>query len=408
MARKKQSALILLGIVIGTGAYVTISGLMLGFQEFIIDQLVNNDAQIRITARQSAITEHSLDDLFYPESAHVFWKIPPSGFRNNNYIIDPQSWFTRLDSAPEVMAYAPQLSTQVIFKRGATTTTGQLRGTDPVKQRLVTNIEKYMVDGSFAEIGHGGNRIVAGVDLLKKLGALVNETLLVSSGANTNMPMKVVGSFRLGVKALDESTVFASIADVQKINKTPNRISDIAVKLFDVTNARDLADQWASTSQEKVQSWDQANENIMSVFKTQDIVRNFMTISIIIVAGFGIYNILSIVVNQKRREIAILRSLGFNSFQVTQTFFLQGLFLGIVGGLLGIFVGNLVCRYLETIEVSPGRAIGFGNRMVVSFNQFIYLRAILLSSLISLLSSILPARAAGKMTPIDIIRSESS
>jgi lipoprotein-releasing system permease protein len=177
--------------------------------------------------------------------------------------------------------------------------------------------------------------------------------------------------------------------------------------LINVERASDLANAWGSISKDKVQSWDQANEGTMSVFKTQDIVRNSMTISILVVAAFGIYNILSIAVNQRKKEIAILRSMGFEPGDITNLFFIQGVILGTIGGLIGILLGFLISKYMSTIEVSSQRFLG-GGKMMVSFNYLIYIKAFFLAFFSATIASILPARAAGKLEPIDIIRTEGS
>jgi lipoprotein-releasing system permease protein len=159
--------------------------------------------------------------------------------------------------------------------------------------------------------------------------------------------------------------------------------------------------------QEKVESWDQANEGIMSVFKTQDIVRILMTFSILIVAGFGIYNILSLAVNHKRREIAILRSIGFEPWDIHKLFLLQGTLLGLAGGLLGVLLGWLACLAMSWIEVSPDRGLGSGY-MIISFEMMIYVKGFLLAVISASLASYFPARFAGGLEPIDIIRGENN
>ena len=131
-----------------------------------------------------------------------------------------------------------------------------------------------------------------------------------------------------------------------------------------------------------------------------------MTISILIVAGFGIYNILTMAVNQKRKEIAILRSIGFESLDIVILFLTQGIILGALGGLFGCLVGYGVCEVMARIPVA-NRGLG-GNHMIIAFFPGIYVRGFLLAFVSSSLASFLPARAAGKMTPIDIIRSENS
>jgi lipoprotein-releasing system permease protein len=406
-SKKRQTILTLFGIVLGTAAYIAISGMMLGFQSFIVDQLVNNDAHVRVSAREELITAHSLDETFFGEQALVTWIAPPSGRRDNAYILYPQAWFDRFESMPEVVAYSEQLVVQGLATRGKVSTSVRVIGVQPTKQSQVTTIETAMLNGKFSAIGTSGNRIIAGQGLLQKLGASVNDTLILSAGKAQLMPFKVVGSFRVGVKGIDDTTLYGALTDVQKMNATPSRVSDIAVRLARVEDAAILASSWNKFGQEKVQSWDQANEGIMSVFTTQDIVRNSMTVTILIVAGFGIYNILNMAVNQKRREIAILRSIGFESKDVIQLFLIQGVLLGAVGGLIGCGVGYLVCEVMARIPVSADRGLG-GNTMMIVFFPGIYVRGFLLAFFSSSFAGFLPARQAGKLSPIQIIRGENS
>lgn len=406
VSRKRQTLLTLVGIILGTAAYVAISGMMLGFQSFIVDQLVDNDAHIRISAREDLITVHSLDKDFFGTQALVNWKTPPSGRRDNAYILYPAAWTQRLELASEVTAFSPQLVVQVIVARGKVTSAARLIGSEPNKQTKVTNIQKSMLIGSFGDIGTSGNRIIVGDGLLNKLGAVIPETIFITVGKGMAQPFKVVGSFHLGVKNLDDSLIYGALSDVQKLNATPSRVSDIAVRLHEVERAAEIASSWDTFGQEKVQSWDQANEGIMSVFVTQDVVRNSMTISILIVAGFGIYNILNMAINHKRREIAILRSIGFESLDIEHLFLIQGVLLGVVGGLIGCILGYFICEIMARIPM-PGPSIG-GNFLTIVFFPGIYFRGFLLAFGSASIASYLPAHAAGRLTPIDIIRGESS
>jgi lipoprotein-releasing system permease protein len=270
---------------------------------------------------------------------------------------------------------------------------------------MVTNIEKYMTHGHFKD-ANGGSRMIIGGGLLNRIGANVGDSILVSAGKGDAMSFKIVGSFFLGVSSIDDTTAFVHLGDAQKLNRTPSKISDIAVRLFNVGIAAEIATNWARTSIEKVQSWDQANTGILSVFTTQDIVRNSMTVSILIVAGFGIYNILNMVVNQKRKEIGILRSMGYESSDILTLFLIQGLVLGFAGGIIGIVIGHLACRGIALIPVSKDR-LGNGT-MMMSYDTVIYVKGFLLAFGSALVASFLPARNAGRLTPIDIIRSEGT
>ena len=406
-ARKKQTLLILLGIILGTTAYVAISGMMLGFQDYIIDRLINNEAHVRISAREEIITRESIEELFYKNNVHSFWKVPPSGRRDSLSIENPKLWFDKFDKNNEIYAYSPQLTAQVIFKRGDVEITGKVIGSKPLQEIRVSNISNYMEPGQkFTDLGDTGNRIIIGSGLMTRLGARVSESVIVSTGAGRTAPFKIIGTFNLGIAAIDNSQAFASLIDIQKLQGVANRISEIGVKLLDVNKAQPLALMWREFSRDKIQSWEEANSATLSVFTIQNITRNFMTISIVVVAAFGIYNILSILVTQKRKEIAILRALGFESRDILEIFLYQGLILGVIGGIIGVILGYGVCLYMSTLSVGSGRMMGSTGKMLVSFDVPIYIKAFTIAFFSSLISSIIPAYGATQLTPIGIIRSE--
>lgn len=403
LSRKKQTILIFSGIALGTLVYVFIAGLQLGFREFIVEQLVDNDAYVKITAHEEEISEETLTPAFYGKNRPlVSWVVPPFGLRDEAHILYPQGWFERLGKEPEVLAFSEQLVVNAIASRGGAKETIQLMGVIPEKQAAVTIIKQYMMSGNFLAIGHSGNRVVAGTGFLKNIGARLNDTIFLSAGAQNPVPFKVVGSFELGVKQMDDSFVFAALRDVQQLNRTPGRISQIAVRLADVTMARDFAESLNNITRDKVESWDQANAQFLQIFRIQDMFRYFITIGILVVAAFGIYNVLSIIVNQKRREIAILRSLGYPPKDILNLFLIQGLMLGTAGAVVGLILGFLLGYYLANLEFKFMGQRGF----IMSYDPMIYISGFFMAVLSSLVASILPARAASRLTPIDIIRME--
>ncbi len=397
-----------MGIVLGTGAYVVISGMMLGFQNYILERLINNQAHIRISAREEYVTRESMQKIFYPNNETIIWKVSPSGRRDSTELQNPKYWFNKLDQTPEVFAYSPELVSQVIFRRNKTEISGRITGSKPGLEQRVSNLSDYLSkDLKFTDLGDSGNRIIIGAGLMKTLGARNGEVITIATGKGKSTPFKIIGSFSLGIQNIDDTTAFAALLDVQKLLSMPNRITNIGVKLIDPTIATQITENWKQFTTDKVESWEETSAAILSVFKTQDIVRNFMTISILVVASFGIYNILSILVNQKRKEIAILRAIGFDAKQIIELFMYQGIILGIAGGLIGILLGFIACLYIQTIKVAPGRLGGANNTMIISFATMIYVKALALAFFSSLISSFLPSYAAGKLSPIEIIRSES-
>ncbi len=116
LSRPRQTLLALMGIILGTAAFLVISGMMLGFRQLFINQLINNSAHVSISAEETPVTEHSLDGFFFP-SALVRWITPPSTKDDSPHLDYPQGWFDHLDAAPEVKAYSPQFSAQILLAR---------------------------------------------------------------------------------------------------------------------------------------------------------------------------------------------------------------------------------------------------------------------------------------------------
>jgi lipoprotein-releasing system permease protein len=404
LERRKQTLFTLLGVFLGTTAYVGVSGFFKGFQSYMVQQLIDNTAQIHIQARQDILTDHVLDPAFYDlVDAHVFWSSPPSGLQGFHGVQNPQGWHKRLSADPRVEAFSPLISAPVLFTLAKNSVASTLVGCDPIQQSKVTSIAKSMVEGKFSDIAGGGNRVIMGDELMRRIGAAKDQIVLVSIGSRNAVPMKIVGRYMPGNRGSDLQA-YAALNDVQRLNGTPNRVNEIAVRLKDYTKAAPIAESWALISPEKIESWDQQNINILSVIKMQTTLRFTMIFAILVVAGFGIYNVLNMTVTQKRQDIAILRSMGYDTLDIVTLFFSQGLIVGAIGAILGLIAGYLLCRYLQTLSFFPPGSSHAGETLHISLDVGIYVQATLLALLAAAVASILPARAAGKLTPIEIIR----
>ncbi|MBI3548235.1 MAG: ABC transporter permease [Elusimicrobia bacterium] len=404
VARRRQTLLMLLGVFFGSAAFVLISGVMLGFRGYLVNQLINTSGHIHIAAREEFLTDHSLDASFYGPLARVFWRVPPSGRKDSAMIEQPQAWYQRLKADPRVVAFSPQLTAGVLFSKGKATATATLIGCDPEQQVRVTTIGDYVTAGRFQDVAAGGGRLALGEELRRKLGVNVGQDVRVSLGpAGGVVPFRVAAVFTTGNRLLDELS-YGALADVQKVNGTPNQVNEIVVRLADHALSAQVATTWAALSPEKVESWDQRNAYIFDVFKIQDTVRYSSIGAVMIVAAFGIYNVLAMTVMQKRRDIAILRSMGYSTRDIVVLFLSQGLLLGLSGTSLGLLAGYVISFYLETIRLNAGPIESGIAHILVSRDPSIYLQAAALAFAAASIASILPARAAGRLPPIEIIR----
>lgn len=404
IAKKKQTLLILLGISFGTLLFVSISGVQLGMRQYIFDQLLNNTAHILISGAENDILENKVSQSLYPQEA-VLWRVPPAGKRDEAKLQNYQGWRSRLESDPRVFDFSPRLSANALISSGKFSTTVGLIGTLPEHHERLSKVNQYMKEGSFSVLKSGGNSIVIGSGVAKNLGIRMNQIVQIRYGQNESDPYKVVGIVHYGNKQFDDSVAFMHLNNVQTLTQSPGRISAIAVSLVDIDQSAELANTWASISKDKVEDWKTANKAFMEVIKVQDFTRYFITTAILIVAAFGIYNVLTIMINQKRKEIAILRAIGYEPKKILELILYQGITLGLGGGIVGILLGFLLCVWIGSIDF--GFEIGGSNHLLVSYDWDIYVTAFITANVASLIASFIPAWEASRMTPMDIIRSES-
>lgn len=405
-ARKRQTVLTLLGVMLGAAAYIIISGILLGFRDYLLDQMVNNDAHVRISAKARLIEATSFDHVFAGKKEALFWIVPPSGRRDNERIDNVQEWLGRLREDKDVEAYAPQLNVTVIYRKGKVARNGRILGVVPELQARVALFEKYILHGTLRELAENGQKILMGEGLRENLGIRYGDSVTVVNSKGDQQQLKISGSFQTGNRAIDDNLAYVALTTAQNLSGNPGQISDIAVRLRDVRQSLPKAQLWSNDDSAKVQSWEQINSSILDVFQVQDMTRYMLTAIILIVAGFGIYNILSIVINQKKREIAILRSVGYESRDVLIIFMTQGMLLGVAGGLLGVVAGYLISLQLSTITFSSPMIKAKSTGMMISFTYIIYVFGFLMALISTTIASFLPAVKAGKLSPIDIIRGQ--
>lgn len=401
-SKKKQTVLILLGISLGTMLFITISAIQLGFREYLTNALLNNTAHVIIRGSDNIIEKETTQRRFFGENTLVYWFSPPSGKRDESKLENYQGWFQRLSNDVNVFDFSPRLTITTILRKGPIKTNVSLVGSLPIKQLRISEIKDYIVEGSFEELSSGGNKIVIGIGVSKDLGVRIGQFVDVITGNNDVTPFKIVGISKFGDERTDRSLAFAHLSDVQKINKTPGRVTEIGVSLLDINKSEELASLWAMYTKDKVQDWKSASKMFMEMIKMQDFVRYFIMVSILIVAAFGIYNVLSIMISQKQKEIAILRSIGYGPKRILELILYQGVFLGLSGAITGLIMGLSVSLFVESIDL--GFELGTSNHLFVSYDISIYTTAFVAAIIASLIASFIPALSASKLTPIDIIR----
>lgn len=188
------------------------------------------------------------------------------------------------------------------------------------------------------------------------------------------------------------------------MNVTGNYITNINIKLADVDQSSKLAREFQTRFGYTAEDWKVTNEGIFSVFRIQNIVTYLVIISILLVSGFGIFNILSMMIYEKMNDIAILKSIGYTDIDIRNIFLQEALIIGFIGGIFGLMIG-FVLSWITSIIPTNIEGFVSSEYLNINFDPVFYLMAFVFGLVATGIAGYLPAKKASKIDPINIIRS---
>lgn len=389
----------LLGIVIGVAFFLAISALMQGSQNDFIARLIDNSPHITIYDEFREAEKQPVEEMF-PDTVIELRSLKPQtesrGIRGYRQIVD------YLKSLDGVKASA-SLTGQAIFSFAGRDVNISLNGMIPQDMRDITTIDDNMVEGSLEALIANRNGIVVGAELMRRQSLSLGDNITLSASSGQVKTYKIVGVFRTGRADYDKSQAFLDIKRVQALMNRSNRANAIIVKMERPERAREVAALIESRIRYKSVSWQESSEDLMSTLAIRNMIMYSVVSAVLIVAAFGIYNIISTIVMEKHRDIAILKSMGYRSRDIKFIFLVQGVLLGACGVLLGLPVGCLLMYGLMQITFNPPGATE-PIHMPVDWGVEQFLIAGAFAFFAALFASYLPARKAADVLPIDILR----
>jgi lipoprotein-releasing system permease protein len=280
-----------------------------------------------------------------------------------------------------------------------------LRGIDPPRQDRVTPISQYVTSGSFRPLSSMPDGILLGAGVAAKMGAKVDEVVVVGSALGEKLSLKVVGIFDCGIPPVDNTRVYVTLHNAQTLLGKPDVVGRIEVRLADPDGAPALTDTLERIFGYDAESWVETNANFLSIFAMQNTIISFVVSAILAVGGFGILAIQIMIVLQKTRDIAILRSVGFRRADILVAFLLQGAIIALVGAALGDVVGHYVLVALSHLKTHTEGLVKSETFLVADDPRF-YGYGAAFALFIGLLASVIPALRGARVEPVDVLRGQ--
>ena len=397
--RKRQSLVSLAGIVLGVAFFLAVASLMQGSEKDFIKRLIDNAPHITVSDEFRNPHPQPVH-IRYPEALTEIHSVKPMfevrGIRHHEQLVE----FLHARDGVEA---ASVLLGQALISFAGRDVSITLNGMNPEEVTSVTTIADYMIEGSIEGLIINPDGLIVGAELIRKLDLALGENVTVATTGGELKTFKIVGIFRTGRASYDEQQVFADLKRVQALMNRPNRANSIIVKLPDPATAFDLAGRIEAEYGYKSVSWQEASEDILSTLVIRNVIMYTVVSAVLIVAAFGIYNVISTVVLEKHRDIAILKSMGFRAGDIRAIFLIQGLILGAVGNILGIPLGCGLMLVLSTVEINPPGATDIVTLPIDwTWPQFAIASAF--AMIAALMAAFLPARKAAQVHPVDILR----
>ena len=388
----------ILGVMIGVMTLNVVMAVMTGFEETLRDRLLGINAHIALV-------------------------------KSGDQLRDYEKLVEIVRHEPGVVAASPAIYGQVMLTAGPRVSGVLVRGVDPDRVNGVIDIQKYMTEGSLQNLKQPqtlriDDRTVAlpglilGTRLANQLGVFPGTPVQVVSplGSPTAIGVipkvrrfMVVGLLKTDMSEIDSTLVFMNLYDAQKFFEIGDAATNIEIRVQDVYQARQIADD----IQRKLgfpyfaEDWSRLWPNLFSALRLEKTVYFLVLLLMVLVGAFNIVSTLIMVVMEKRKDVAILQSMGATRESIRKIFLFKGCVIGVVGTVLGVVLGLAICLLIEKYHfIELPKDVFLISTVPVRIYLSNYLLVAFASLLVCLLASIYPARQAAKLDPVEIIRYE--
>lgn len=397
--RKRPTLVSLGGVALGVAFFLAVSSLMRGSEKDFIKRLVDNSPHITVSDTfRTPRTQPAA--LRWHDGAVAISNVKPQ--RETRGIRGHRQKLEFVESLPGVRV-APVLQGSAVLTFAGQEQSVSLSGVVPAKMRNVSTIEEKMTEGTLEDLAANPNGIILGKVLVERFNLRVGSTVSVVAASGDARAMKVVGIFRTGNANYDENQAFVLLKRAQAMLDRPNRVNRFIIQLADPYAAHAVAQQIEDEIAYKSVSWTEASEDLLSVLLVRNVIMYSVVSAILVVASFGIYNTLSTIVMEKTRDIAILKSIGFHARDIRAIFLAEGVIIGTIGSALGLAFGTGLMKVLSMVAIKPPGMTEVVH-MPVWWGPEQYALAVAFALVSCVAAAYLPARRAGRVHPVDILR----
>jgi lipoprotein-releasing system permease protein len=395
-SKKKQTLVAALGVTVGIAIFIFMNSLMNGFEVSSVESLFKSTPHLRIYNNDAL----SKSLVVSTDSSKINLISNPKITSESKKIVNPIQLLKLIKNEPEVVGVTPSVSSNVFYKNGDSEVAGRISGVVIEEQNAMFNLQSYIVDGHYSNLSDYQNGVIIGVGIAEKLNLKVNDNLTVTSAMGVNKLMKIVALLQTGNANIDKTLAYVNLPIAQQLQKqNPSYITDIYVNFKNYEQTKSYMSKYQQLTGYDIEDWETANAAAAAANKMRKMMAMAISMSIMLVAAFGIYNILNMTIMEKLNDIAILKALGFSGKDIVKIFVTEAIIIGLIGIAFGLVLAVILINLMSNMWV--GGDVGFFPIRV--FPKYFGI-GIVFGLVVTFLAGYLPARKAALLDPISIFR----
>ena len=336
-SRIRQLMVAVLSVIFGISMYVAMNGFMGGVNDSQTEITFTSMAHIKIY-NETPEEVNPIKAISKQENTYSF----VNNAKNINYtegIKNIDGLKSTLQDMDNITANTAQINENVFIQNGVLQQSATLSGVETETENQLFKTADYMVEGDFFDIDKRSDGIILGIGLAERMGVKMGNSITLSTSRGVKKSFKIVGIIETGAMSADKSKALVSIRTARQfLSKNRSYATEVQVNVEDYNEARTVAKMIAPYTKYKVEPWQEGNAQLDSSSLLRDILAIAVSLTILIVAGFGIYNIMNMTVNEKIKEIAILKAMGFDGQDIKTIFVSHAFFIVLICCFVGLII----------------------------------------------------------------------
>lgn len=401
-AKKRSMLMSLAGIVFGVGFFIVTQAQTSGFEQFFIRTILGTNGAIRIedkfqdTIFAMAAAGHDAEASKFEVSA------PREGRKYIEGIEDPELLMEALKHFHNVAGASMVVRGSVVADSSFKNDTAQVYGIRLEHHLGVSDLARQIIRGSLEDFRSAPTGLIIGSVLAQRLQVTIGDTLILRAG-DQQRRYRITAVYETGVSDIDKVRIYTHLGEARSLLKRSTGASFIQVALFDRDRAPQDALHMENVFRHGAQGWQEREKTWLEVFRALRISSALTVSTIILISGLGMFNTLVMIVLEKTKEIAILRSMGYTRKDIARIFLWLGFIVLVAGTVLGCLFGAGVTYGVSKLPIRI-RGIFTTDSFVVAWSIWHYVAATLTATVIVMTAAVFPARRAARLEPGDIIR----